>query len=249
MTYKAIFLDVDGTTVLHGIDNLPSPRVTKAVSQAMQKGVYVCLATSRPPISAVPIARHLKLNGYCVLSSGSEIYDPKKRKIILRKEFPVSAIPHVIRVAAAYSAEVSLYDGKKKFSYVGGTMPRNILGMFFPEIKSSVLQEISRELSAVEGVSLHRMEAWNTDFECLDIVRSDISKRSGVIEVMKLLGLKSEDVIGVGDGYNDFSLLEACGLKVAMGNAVPELKAVADVIVSSVEEDGVAEVIEKYILS
>ena len=52
----------------------------------------------------------------------------------------------------------------------------------------------------------------------------------------------------MGDGYNDFPLLMACGLKIAMGNAVPELKAIADFIAPSVEEDGVATVIEKFIL-
>ncbi len=249
MTYKAIFLDVDGTTVLHGIDSLPSVRVTKAVSRAMQKGIYVCLATSRPPISAIPVVTHLKLNGYSVLSSGSEIYDSKQKKIIIRKTFPTAAIPHVIKIAGAYNAEVCLYDGIKKFSYTGGAMPKNILGMFFPEIKASVLQDISKEISKIDGVSLHRMEAWNKGFECLDVIGSDSSKYHGVMEVLRLLDLKPHDVIGVGDGYNDFSLLDACGLKIAMGNAVPELKAVADVVVPSVEEDGVAVAIEKYILS
>jgi hydroxymethylpyrimidine pyrophosphatase-like HAD family hydrolase len=55
-------------------------------------------------------------------------------------------------------------------------------------------------------------------------------------------------MIGVGDGYNDFPLLEACGLKVAMGNALEDLKGIADYIAPSVDEDGVANVIEKFIL-
>jgi hydroxymethylpyrimidine pyrophosphatase-like HAD family hydrolase len=63
-----------------------------------------------------------------------------------------------------------------------------------------------------------------------------------------MLGVKYEEIIGVGDSYNDYSLLMASGLKVAMGNAVKELKDVADYIAPSVDEDGLAEVIERYII-
>ena len=55
-------------------------------------------------------------------------------------------------------------------------------------------------------------------------------------------------MIGIGDGYNDFPLLMACGLKIAMGNAVEDLKAIADFIVPSVEQDGVAHAINRFIL-
>ncbi|HXS15232.1 MAG TPA: HAD hydrolase family protein, partial [Candidatus Saccharimonadales bacterium] len=61
--------------------------------------------------------------------------------------------------------------------------------------------------------------------------------------------ISTEEIIGIGDGHNDFPLLMACGLKVAMGNAVDDLKAIADYIAPSVDEDGVADVIEKFILN
>ncbi len=56
------------------------------------------------------------------------------------------------------------------------------------------------------------------------------------------------EIIGVGDSYNDFPLLMACGLKVAMGNAAPELKEIADYIAPTVEEDGVVDVIKRFVL-
>ena len=63
-----------------------------------------------------------------------------------------------------------------------------------------------------------------------------------------MLNIKTDEIIGIGDGYNDFPLLMACGLKVAMGNAVEELKAIADYIAPSVEEDGVVDVINKFVV-
>lgn len=249
MTYKALFLDVDGTTVLHGVDNLPTPRVSQAIRQAINRGITVSLATSRPPRSSIHIIEHLRLNGYCVLSSGSEIYDPKSRRVITKKEFPQAAIPYILTAAKAHNASVRIYDGTREFVYDGTMTPKTVLGMYFPEVTAPVLQSLSHALSTVEGISLHRMEAWDKKFECLDIVHSEASKLHGVVEVLRMLGLQTNEIIGVGDGYNDFPLLLACGLKIAMGNAVPELKAVADFVAPSVEEDGVAVVIEKFILS
>ena len=82
----------------------------------------------------------------------------------------------------------------------------------------------------------------------LDIASSSASKLHGIMEVAKILNIRTEEIIGVGDGYNDFPLLMACGLKIAMGNAVPELKAIADFIAPTVQDDGVATIIEKFVL-
>lgn len=92
------------------------------------------------------------------------------------------------------------------------------------------------------------MFAWNSTYECLDITHEEVSKLHGIVDVAKLIGVETKDSIGVGDGHNDFPLLLACGLKIAMGNAVPELKAIADFVAPTVNEDGVAVVIEKFIL-
>lgn len=249
MKYKALFIDVDGTTVVHGENNLPSLRVTDAVAAAMRSGVLVSIATSRPLRTALPIIEHLGLNGICVLSSGAELYDPKLRQIIQKKKFPLAVLGKIAGVATMHTAELFIYDGKTNLLYDGTNAPQEALGVFFPKLTPQVLQEITKELSGVIGISLHRMEAWESGFECLDIVNTEATKFHGVQEVYTREGIPQAAVIGVGDGYNDFSLLLACGLKVAMGNAVLELKEVADAVTSSVENDGVADVIEKYILS
>ncbi len=80
------------------------------------------------------------------------------------------------------------------------------------------------------------------------IGHTEATKQHGIQQVAKHLGINTHEMIGIGDGYNDFPLLMACGLKVAMGNAVDELKAIADYIAPPVTKDGVADVIEKYIL-
>lgn len=80
------------------------------------------------------------------------------------------------------------------------------------------------------------------------ISHAEATKLHGIYEVGKQLSIKRHEIIGVGDSGNDFPLLMASGLKVAMGNAIEDLKAVADYIAPTVDDDGVADVIEKYIL-
>ncbi len=75
------------------------------------------------------------------------------------------------------------------------------------------------------------------------------TKQHGVLEFAKYMKLNPHEMIGVGDEETDYPLLMACGLKVAMGNAVQSLKDIADYVAPSVEEDGLVEVIEKFVLN
>lgn len=249
MKYKALFLDVDGTTVIHGVNNLPSPKVTEAIHLAKKTGISVCLATSRTIDVVDKIIMHLDLRGYCVLSGGTQIYDTVKKKIIIEKTIPQKAVRSVLSILDHYDEEIKIFDGVREYKYAHEKPPKKILDFYFPKLEPSRLAEIQKKIERVPKISCHRMDAWEKGFECLDIMAEDASKLHGISEVAKLLNIQTHEMIGVGDGYNDFPLLMACGLKIAMGNAVPELKAIADFVAPTVDEDGVATVIEKFILN
>lgn len=93
------------------------------------------------------------------------------------------------------------------------------------------------------------MPSWSKGKVSLLISHTAATKQHAILKVAEILKIDTHEIIGVGDGYNDFPLLMACGLKIAMGNAVLELKEIADYIAPSVDEDGVAHIIEKFILS
>lgn len=248
MKYKALFLDIDGTTVVHGVDSIPTPRVTQAIHACREAGVAVCLATSRTLRVTKKIIDHLDLNGYCVIAGGAQVYDPKKKKFVIETLFPGHVLPVIMDTAVEYGEQLAIFDGEKEVQFDGVHIPEKIVSVYFPEITLETFMSIRKKLAVLTEVNIHRMQAWNDKFECMDITSKDASKLHGITEVAKLLGIQTHEMIGVGDGYNDFPLLMACGLKIAMGNAVPELKAIADFVAPSVQEDGVATVIEKFIL-
>ncbi|MGH7245314.1 MAG: HAD family hydrolase, partial [Candidatus Levyibacteriota bacterium] len=100
----------------------------------------------------------------------------------------------------------------------------------------------------IPTISVNKVPSWTKGKVDALISHVGATKQHGIMEVAKFLGIETKDMIGVGDGYNDFPLLLSCGLKIAMGNAVTDLKAIADYVAPSVEEDGVADIIEKFVL-
>ena len=82
----------------------------------------------------------------------------------------------------------------------------------------------------------------------IEIMPKNIDKASSLSRMLKTVGLKQEDVICCGDGYNDVTMVAYAGIGVAMANARDEVKAVADYITGSNDEDGLVDVIDKFIL-
>lgn len=247
MKYKALILDLDGTTVVHGKENMPSVRVTRAIAKA-RRIIHVCVATGRPLDLALPVLSHLQLSGPCVINNGTLIYDPETKKYIHEVTLPGAAVPQVFAIAKAHRLDGILFDGAKDHRYTGGPYPEKILSYYLPQVLPEKLQRVMDDLMKIPDVAVHKLDAWDKKYMSIDVTGKEASKLHGIIEVARILKIKTEEIIGVGDGYNDFPLLMASGLKIAMGNAVPELKEIADFVAPTVEEDGVATVIEKFIL-
>jgi hypothetical protein len=247
MKYKALFLDVDGTTVVHGVKNLPSIRVTQAI-KAAHSNIHICLATGRPLYVAQSILDHLNLSGPCVLSGGTQIYDPVKKTMLM--EFPLQKhhVSDIYAYCRSHNLDVNIFDGKKDTLFHGERLKKKILSLYIPKIDPQIVDAMMKDLQKIPNLNVFKIPSWTPGFMSIDIMAKDASKLHGIVEIAKLLHIQTHEMIGVGDGYNDFPLLLACGLKIAMGNAVPELKAIADFVAPGVEEDGVAAVIEKFIL-
>jgi HAD superfamily hydrolase (TIGR01484 family) len=247
MNYKAIFLDLDGTTIPLGIDSVPSPRVTEAIRLAKDK-IHVCLATGRALYKTQYIIDHFNLSGLCVASGGTQLYDPVEKKIIQEILLSEEAISQIAAIADRYKIDFGIFNGYKDIRYEERSDKEVVLGVYFPKISPDRVDEIYQELTQIPNVSVHKMPSWEKGYLSLDVIDARATKLHGIMTVQKMLHIKRSEIIGVGDSYNDFPLLMASGLKIAMGNAIDELKEVADFIAPSVEDDGVAVIIEKFIL-
>lgn len=249
MKYKALILDLDGTTVPQGSEKSPSERVTKAIAAAKNK-IHVCVATGRPLYVAKHIIDHLQLSGPCIINNGTQIYDPQTNEIV--REFPLerTRLPHILKVFRKHKKKIHVFDGTADKNLTANEYPDVVFSVYLSDVVPSLADTIMADLEKIPEIVVHKMPSEkNNGNNSLEVTSDQATKLHGIVEVTKILKIKKEEVIGVGDSYNDFPLLMASGLKIAMGNAVPELKAIADFIAPSVEEDGVATIIEKFILS
>ena len=248
MKYKAIIMDVDGTSVPNAVDGVPTQRVIRAV-QAAQRLVHVCVCTSRPIFIAEGVIHALGVYDPCGINDATQIYDPKKRKIVKTFALPKKEIKLVAAFFAKKKLRFMVNTGETEEYYEGGSFPEEVCSLCIPEVPVNIAMTLKEELTKISTISVQTPPSYEKGNVWVSVTSATATKLHSVVEICRRIGVRPESAIGIGDGYNDFPLLEACGLKIAMGNAVPELKAVADFIAPTVTEDGVAVVIEKFILS
>lgn len=247
--YKVLILDLDGTTVPSGIDGLPSKKVIDAIHKAHNK-LRVSVASGRPYYLAKNILNSLNIDGPCVLDGGAQVMNISTGEIIFEKFLSIEKQKEILKFTLPYHYAIyksqgrndlmkSLDDANQKTGklVVAGVTPKDTI-------------KILEELTAVERIACHPVGySWvNSDFIDIHITDSESTKRHGIEELLKVLKVNKEDVIGVGDNLNDMPLFESVGFKIAMGSAPKELKDQADYVTLSIEEDGVADVINKFIL-
>ena len=247
MKYKALMLDLDGTTVPSAPHALPSKRVTEAI-QKVSGTIHVCIATGRSIYESQYILDALQLSGPCVLNHRAQVYDPVKKESIKEVVLSSEQIERIVSVFHNAGLPVYIFADPEKKEYDGSPIHQPVYGLWSRGATDAESQILEKGFRDISHITVNKVQGWDGGMS-YEITHADATKQHGVMEVAQILGIEKEDIIGVGDGYNDFPLLMACGLKIAMGNAVPELKAIADFVAPSVDEDGVAVVIEKFLLS
>lgn len=248
MKYKALICDIDGTLVVNDKEALPTPRIKNAVRDATKR-VSVSIATGRPLQFTDKIFASLTLNGPCILANGAMIYDPVKKETVREHPLSPADVVDILPLVEELGIEAFCRDVDSRYQVKKGIKPVRPLYIYFPPMAPELLAKIEDYASRDRDLIVQKMITWGKEGTDYMMTKSTATKQHAVLEVAQILGIGTHEIIGVGDGYNDFPLLMACGLRVAMGNAVPDIKAIADYVAPTVYEDGVADVIEKFILN
>ncbi len=266
-TYKALICDFDNTLV--GVDRVLHSDIIAAFNNLVKGGVRVSIATGRPyhgVIERIVKAHPDIFTAPLVVHGGAEIVEPQTGNIlwgeyisreIFEKIFSYMDSKKVIYLAE-YGGNLFAPDGPKTIDYGGEKIIiRPISDLHSDRIAKvlvsarvhnypiELINEVEEKLNAMFADDLHVIKMGYVGSIGLDIT-GRTSKHIGVLELMKLMSIKPDEVIGVGDGHNDYPLLTACGTKVAMGDAPEELKKLADFIAPPQAEHGILKVVEKY---
>ncbi len=255
MDYKAIMLDVDGTLIPYDYDALPSKRVIEAIKKAKEM-VTVCIVTGRSYRATKRILDSFDINtGYAVVDGGAYVIDIKTDKLIYKQYITKGDLKKIARVFEEEKVDFFVKDaesfkGNRDHYEVHKTEQKleNVSMIFTDELYTLEKTHAIMKKLASPTITIFRSKHHDPNKYSFNITHIKATKLHGIAEISKILKLNKKEIIGVGDGYNDYPLLMASGLKVAMGNAVKDLKEIADFVAPSVTDDGVAVTIEKYIL-
>jgi len=261
--YKAIISDFDGTLV--GKTFEVSPIVKVAIGKFIKAGGIFTIATGKFFPGVVQNAcRALNLSTPVITDGGAEILNPTSGEVLhaeyindedtqmlIQMLMDDTKIPfEVHKSGKIYTPNMEL---SKKFSY---KKYYNLNETNFSDTGKVRLIITGMEKEADEFVEYKLknqfpevcfLRADNANSKGYDITSEKATKHLAILELLKILNLKSEEVAGVGDQYNDFPLFTAVGFKVAMGDAPEELKEFADLVVPTVDENGLVVLIEKIL--
>ncbi len=265
--YQLIAIDMDGT-LLNETKEI-SERNKEAIRKAKEMGRHVVIATGRPLVGIRKYLEELDMNGdgdYVIAFNGALVQEAKSGRVIAKITltwqdyqdlYPVSqslgvhiqalSETHVMTpVANPYTeVEATINDIETEVIPVAKVNPdTTIIKVMFVD-EPEKLDEAVRLLP--EWVKEKYTIVRSSDI-FLEFLDKRVNKGTGVEALSKEIGVNQEKVICIGDAGNDIAMISFAGLGVAMANAFDEVKAVADVITKSNEEDGVAHVIETYML-
>ena len=266
--YNMLVLDIDGTLV--GSDKTISEKTREAIIKAQQRGKIVAIASGRSIAGIRKTASNISLEqygGYVIAYNGTTVVNCKTGECIYNQMVPKELVKPVYEAAKRVNAGIVVYNDNTKEMISGNGLNEYI--KIDAEACNVTINEVSDFVKAVNfpfnkfllsGKPEHMAEVEKImakEFgDRLNVFRSDpfyvellpryVDKGVAVEKLVKHLDIQREKVICIGDSYNDLPMLRFAGMGVAMGNAQQEVKEMADYVTASNDEDGIVNVIDKF---
>jgi Cof subfamily protein (haloacid dehalogenase superfamily) len=267
MNYKMIVLDLDDTLLRD--DLTISPRTKQALMEAQDAGVKVVLASGRPTSAMLSIAEELRLSEYgsFILSfNGAKIINCRTGEEWFSSMLPTEFVHQLYGISRrekvwihTYVGDMIITEDENPYTDIEGKLtniPIKVVDNFVdavtePVVKVLMLEEpeaLSRVERKLQKEFTGRLSVMRSKPFFLEFTEFGVTKGTSLNSLIQQLGISRDEVIAIGDSGNDLSMIQFAGLGVAMGNATEEIKALADFITDTNMNDGVAKVVEEFIL-
>lgn len=269
----AIF-DVDGTLI--GSSHEVSTRLRRAIAKIQEQGVKTSLATGRALFAVQDLIKDLNLNGPCLTFSGAHVWDPITNQVVFRSALSskdVVELCNVLRQEPKIHFEIyfdSKYIVDRDSDYISIHCEYGLKEPFKVSSIENYLSQTDSEVLKIEFMGSNLLvrsmvDRLNQEFKNLsfglayglahpdvsfvNITNINAARKSALDAISVFTGIGSSEVMAFGDAESDVPVLEWAGVGVAMGNAPQIVKDQANRVTRSVEEDGVACVLEDYFLN
>lgn len=264
MAFRLVACDLDGTLIRD--DLTMSVRVRRALTEVMERDIYLILASGRSYRSLESWVRELRITSPVITYQGAAVVDPATGQWLYHCSFAPEIGRRVVDFGRAHGLELILFVDDEIY------VERKIHGDDFYDkwfgnpnhVVDDLSQILNREptkfiiIGASEELDAIRPEVEERFAGELQIMRSHrlfleglplgVTKATALSWLSERLDVARPETMAIGDSDNDEAMIEWAGLGVAMGNAFPTVKAVAQYVAPSVEDDGAAEAIERFCL-
>lgn len=244
-----------------------SERTRRAVFAAEDAGLVFVVATGRPPRWIAPVVEALGDRGLVVCANGASVYDPAAHELVETVELDPGTVEELIDDLSTVLPKV-VYGVEQQFDYAIDEAVHRLNidpqavwpGVRVGPIRSFLDRPVTKLIArtpppARSGLAAEVQEVLgdratvthSTDESFLEISHPDVHKAAAVERLLEGRGIGSTEVVSFGDMPNDIELLRWSGLGVAVANAAPRVRAAADEVTASNDDDGVAQVIERIL--
>jgi hypothetical protein len=265
MNIKLIVFDVDGTLV---DDNKEVKKKTISVIRRLQEmGIFISLATGKTYPSVKKLLNLLSMKVPLILANGAIIQWPN-RELVACKFLPTEVIEEFTLSNTWFEADLALYTPEYIFVEKETFNTDHMKCIFKERIEAignwAAIQEYFNQICKavwvnrldvpmIKRLSDHIQENFDelislstAASNSIEVMSAGVSKKSGLIKLINHLHISMDSVMVFGDQLNDSSIIEAAGIGVAVGNAIDEVKSVANYVIGTNNEEGPAFFLEEY---
>jgi HAD superfamily hydrolase (TIGR01484 family) len=249
--YDGFVFDIDNTAVPDGSSRVTSKPLLDAF-HALPETVPAIAATGRTARFALPITSQLELHHESVVTNGAEIMNSRTGELLHQRVLSSEQVKAIIAICAYHDDMARCCvsgDPAGSFFVASEQTPREAAGVFFMGLSEDAATEVSNALTKKFDLSVYISSTWENNAYLCDVNIGHPEAEKG-IALRRLLAQKTIDatrMIGIGDGINDVSLFEVVGHRIAMADAHPTLLAMADEVIPSQSEDGLTEVVARFL--
>ncbi|MBQ8769915.1 MAG: Cof-type HAD-IIB family hydrolase [Bacteroides sp.] len=256
---KALFFDIDGTLVSFQTHVIPASTI-EALTLAHQKGIQIFIATGRPNLiinNLGELQSRGLIDGYITMNGG---YCFVGDEIIYKSPIPETDVKTMARISQERGYACIFVGEQEAWVCQANEALRQVFYNFlgveaFPEVdfEEAIRHEMYQmtpffsaedELTIAPQMPESEFGRWYHSF--VDITAKGNTKQNGIDQFIKRFGFKLEETMAFGDGGNDIGMLRHAGIGIAMGNANDEVKAAADYVTASVDEDGIFKALKHF---
>lgn len=263
---KMVFVDIDGT--LLNDRKQTTPKTIQAITKLKEKGILFGIASGRTPLAIKNMLPEWHLDGLVDIVmgfNGAQYFDLYLSKEESSYLLDGQVVKEILDTFQQFDVSFGIFDGEEYHATRDEPTTRmivtnNHLKMVVEDLSGYTKKWVTKILVSGDKAEVDQVEAYyqrqpsrmyrcvRSTKEILEFLDPHISKKFGIANIVKNYGYTLDNVCVFGDELNDLEMVSDCGVGVCMGNGNPQLKAKADYVTGSNNEDGIAQFIEAYLL-